>query len=181
MNAFSLHWISVWIPLFKWLFLLFSHQTQQCLNHCVICFDGDQEVSIKVEIIVKCLLFMNFLLFIIFYWIFYYILYKCFSKVHEWKDWGENSMNNFLLIYIMLNHLRLFWKSVVFFHLDNFILLGGFFRMGKYKDNCFALQLICLSCLFRCSIYFLQLNLGSMCKIVGAMYLQTQSEIILSI
>lgn len=127
MNAFSLHWISVWIPLFKWLFLLFSHQTQQCLNHCVICFDGDQEVSIKVEIIVKCLLFMNFLLFIIFYWIFYYILYKCFSKVHEWKDWGENSMNNFPLIYIMLNHLRLFWKSVVFFHLDNFILIGGFF------------------------------------------------------
>lgn len=85
--------------------------------------------------------------------------------------------------YIMLNHLRLFWKSVVFFfHLDNFILIGGFFfRMGKYKDNCFALQLICLSCLFRCSIYFLQLNLGSMCKIVGAMYLQTQSEIILNI
>lgn len=36
-------------------------------------------------------------------------------------------MNNFLLIYIMLNHLRLFWKSVVFFHLDNFILIGGFF------------------------------------------------------
>lgn len=53
--------------------------------------------------------------------------------------------------------------------------------MGKYKDNCFALQLICLSCLFRYSFYFLQLNLGSMCKIVGAMYLQTQSEIILNI
>lgn len=96
-----------------------SHKTKQCLKHCVICFDGDQEVLIKVEIIVKCLLSVN----------------------------------------------RSFF----------------FFRMGKYKDNCFALQLICLSCLFRCRIYFLQLNLGSMCKIVGAMYLQTQSEIILNI
>lgn len=126
MNAFSLHWISVWIPLFKWLFLLFSHQTQQCLNHCVICFDGDQEVSIKVEIIVKCLLFMNFLLFIIFYWIFYYI--NVSVKYMSGKIGGKIvTMNNFLLIYIMLNHLRLFWKSVVFSHLDNFILIGGFF------------------------------------------------------
>lgn len=48
---------------------------------------------------------------------------------------GKKSLNNSFLIYIMLNHLRLFWKSVAFFHLDNLILIGFFFRMGKYKDK----------------------------------------------
>lgn len=48
---------------------------------------------------------------------------------------GKKSLNNFFLIYIMFNYFRLFWKSVVFFYLDNLILIGFFFRMGKYKDK----------------------------------------------
>lgn len=60
-----MHFASTESPFEYPLFLIFSHKTQQCLKHCVICFDGDQEVSIKVEISVKRLLFMNFLLFII--------------------------------------------------------------------------------------------------------------------
>lgn len=117
-----------------------------------------------------------YLSFFIEYSIIYYI--NVSVKYMSGKIGGKIVWTIFFWYILCSITLGYFGKVLFFFSLVN---RRFFFRMGKYKDNCFALQLICLSCLFRCSIYFLQLNLGSMCKIVGAMYLQTQSEIILNI